>query len=508
MTDLVPQPVTISTQPGSWTLSDATGIVADAAAEPAAQLLRELVGPATGLALPTVTGGSAGAITFRAEPTLADEEYHLQVRPDGVQIAAADIRGHRHAVQTLQQLLPAEVFSSDQVDGVKWEVPCVEIQDKPRFAWRGAMLDVGRHFFPTEFLHRFVDLLAMHRLNKLHLHLTDDQGWRIEIEKYPRLTEVGAWRTESMAGHYKEQRFDGQPHGGFYTKAELRGLVEYAAARGIDIVPEIDLPGHMRAAIAAYPELGNHPEKTLPVATTWGVHPEVLNVEDSTIEFCKDVLTELMEVFPSPLIHIGGDECPKDEWNSSPAAQAKMAELGVDADGLQSWFIGQLSSFLTEKGRRLIGWDEILEGGLASGATVMSWRSEEGGIEAASAGHDVVMCPHLWTYFDYYQADPESEPVAIGRLTPLRTVYEYEPVPAELGPEAAAHVLGTQGQLWTEYMPTSEHVEYMAFPRLCALAEVAWGTTGEYDDFRARLVAHLTRLDQQDVHYRRLDANT
>ncbi|MFI6597612.1 beta-N-acetylhexosaminidase [Nonomuraea sp. NPDC050536] len=420
-------------------------------------------------------------VTLRIERTgLGPEGYRLSVTPDGVLATAEDERGLRWAEQTLRQL---------EADG---QVPCVEIEDAPRFPWRGVMLDVGRWWFPVGFLRRMIDLAALHKLNVVHLHLTDDQGWRMEIERYPRLTEVGAWRAESMLGHHRDQRYDGRPHGGFYTKQELRELVEYGTSRGVTLVPEIDLPGHMRAAIAAYPHLGNHPEAELPVPGEWGVHEQVLNVEEETIRFCQDVLAEVMEVFPSPYVHIGGDECPKQEWRESPRVQQRMRELELpDEDALQSWFVGRMAEFLSAHGRRLVGWDEIVEGGLVPGATVMSWRSEEGGIAAAKAGHDAVMCPSSHTYFDHYQADPDTEPLAIGGLTTLAQVYAYEPVPAGLDAGAAHHILGTQGQVWTEYLPTPEQVEYMAFPRLCALAEVAWGTTGDFAEFEERLARHV-----------------
>ncbi|WP_328808002.1 beta-N-acetylhexosaminidase [Nonomuraea antri] len=500
---LVPRPARLTSTPGAWSLTETTGLVAGPAEAGAAELLRELVGRPAGAKLAPAAEPGPGAIELRADPALADEEYRVSVSARGVVLTGGG-RGLTLAVQTLRQLLPAEIFAAAPAGGVAWAVPYVEIEDAPRFRWRGVMLDVARHWYPVEFLHRMVDLAALHKLNVVHLHLTDDQGWRMEIERYPRLTEVGAWRAESMLGHYTEGRFDGVPHGGFYPKQELRDLVAHALTRGVTLVPEIDLPGHMRAAIAAHPELGDDPERALPVATEWGVHEQVLNVSEETVAFFHHVLEEVIEVFPSEWIHIGGDECPKREWEESPRAQARMRELGLpDADALQSWFIGRMTAFLAERGRRAIGWDEILQGGLAPGATVMSWRGEEGGAEAARAGHDAVMCPHTHTYFDYYQAGPEGEPLAIGGLTGLEQVYAYRPVPAGLDAAAAGHILGTQAQLWSEYLPTSAHVEYMAFPRLCALAEVAWGTAGEYAEFGERLRGHLERLDRLGVGYRR-----
>ncbi|WP_327087265.1 beta-N-acetylhexosaminidase [Nonomuraea sp. NBC_01738] len=471
MMRLLPLPQSITTSPGTWRLSERTALTAEPGLEPVADLLRELTGQ-------PLDGPGPDAILLALDPSLTGERYRISVGAHGVTVTAGGLQGHRMAVQTLRQLLPAS--------------PYTEIEDGPRFAWRGVMLDVGRHFMPVAFVRKMIDLAAMNRLNVLHLHLTDDQGWRMEIERYPRLTEVGAWRAESMLGHYRDQRFDGIPHGGFYTKAELRDLVAHAERRGVTIVPEIDLPGHMRAAIAAYPELGNDPGHASPVATTWGVHDQVLNVEESTIAFCHGVLEEVLEVFPSPYIHIGGDECPKKEWRESPRVQERMRELGLaDEEALQSWFVGRMVAFLAERGRKPVGWDEILQGGLAPGATVMSWQGEQGGIEAAAQGHDAVMCPHDRVYLDHYQADPEHEPLAIGGLLTLEHVYAYEPVPDGVDP---ARVLGTQANLWTEYMPTPGSVEYMAFPRLCALAEVAWGTSGDFAGFRARLEPHLAWL--------------
>ncbi len=336
-------------------------------------------------------------------------------------------------------------------------MPCGTIEDRPRFGWRGMMLDCSRHFMPIEFIYQWIDLLAIHKMNVFHWHLTDDQGWRIEIKKYPKLTEIGAWRKETLIGHAlskQQHRYDGTPHGGFYTQDQIRSVVKYAAARNVTVVPEIEMPGHSQAAIAAYRHLGNTAQP-IDVWTSWGVNANILNVEESTIRFFQDVLTEVMELFPSPFIHIGGDEALKDQWKASPRAQARMAELGLKNEHeLQSWFIRRMDEFLASRGRTLVGWDEILEGGLAPGAMVMSWRGEEGGIAAADAGHDVVMSPQQRVYFDHYQSEnKDEEPLAIGGFTPIEHVYQYEPVPAAMDEKAAAHVQGAQAQLWTEYVP-------------------------------------------------------
>jgi hexosaminidase len=339
---------------------------------------------------------------------------------------------------------------------------------------------------------RFIDAMALHKFNNLHLHLTDDQGWRIEIKKYPKLTEIGAWRDETLVGHAGKEphRFDGRPHGGFYTHDDIREIVRYAADRHINVLPEIEMPGHARAAISAYPELGCNPGERLKPWTRWGVCPDIFNADDATIAFLQDVLTEVLDLFPSKFI------------------QARIRELGLANEAeLQSWFIKQMDTFLTGHGRRLIGWDEILEGGLAPGATVMSWRGEAGGIAAAKAGHDVVMAPTTHTYFDYCQGPRETEPLAIGGDLRLHKVYEYEPIPAELDEQQAKHILGAQAQHWSEYISNPRHLEYMAFPRAAALSEVVWSPKGQrqYDAFLARLASHLQRLDVIDVNYRPLD---
>ena len=400
--------------------------------------------------------------------------------------------------------------------GVTWSVPGVEIEDVPRFGWRGAHLDVSRSFMPKEFVKKYIDLLALHKLNRFHWHLTDDQGWRIEIKKYPRLTEIGGWRRQTLVGvqhDYTDSTqwvYDGRPHGGFYTQDDVREIVAYAAARYITVVPEIEMPGHAQAAIAAYPQLGNTGQQ-LEVLAHWGVDENILNPSDSTIRFMQDVLAEVLALFPGRYIHTGGDEAPKAQWQASPVAQARIRQLGVKNENeLQTWMTDQMSEFLSARGRSLVGWDEILEGGvagLAPNAIVMSWRGMAGGIAAAQAGHDVVMAPTSHTYFDYLQSrDSAAELPGQGGFLPLDTVYAFDPVPPTLTPDQAAHVLGAQGQVWTEYIRHPKDVEYMAFPRLVALAEVVWTPRERKDlaDFHVRLEKHLTRLNILDVNYRPL----
>ena len=521
---VIPRPARVTPQAGRFALTGRTVIVTDSAAAGVGRQLARYLEPATGFTLAARAGapGAAppNAIVLRRDPSLArlgPEGYVLDVRPGRVTARAAEEAGLFYAVQSIRQLLPADVFRPAPAgragarEAGGWTMPAVHIEDAPRFRWRGAMLDVSRHFMPKEFVEKYIDLLALHKLNTFHWHLTDDQGWRIEIKKYPRLTEVGSRRAMTIAGRQTRGDttrwvYDSLPHGGFYTQDDVREVVAYAAARHVTVVPEIEMPGHAVAAIAAYPELGVAPQPSA-VATRWGVFDNIFNAEPSTVSFLQDVLSEVLTLFPSQYVHVGGDEADKTRWRADPRIQARIRALGLkDEHELQSWFIRQMDGYLAARGRRLVGWDEILEGGLAPGATVMSWRGIAGGIAAARAGHDVVMSPTTYAYLDYHQSqDRAEEPMQIGRFLPLDTVYAYDPVPAELTPEPARHVLGAQANLWTEYVPTPKEAEYRAYPRLSALAEVAWTPKSEKDfaDFRRRLAAHLKRLDALDVNYYR-----
>jgi hexosaminidase len=512
---IVPKPVMLKqTKAADFILNPDTVIIADKTLRQKAKQLANMIEPATGFDLTIKQQDlfASRSMILKLDSALSrlgDEGYQLIVWPKKVTISAYKEAGLFYGFQTLRQLLPPEIFREAKVEDLAWTIPAVSIEDYPRFEWRGMHLDVCRHFMPKEFIKKYIDLLALHKMNRFHWHLTEDQGWRIEIKKYPKLTEVGAWRKETLVGHYRDKphKFDGKRHGGFYSQEDVREIVAYAAARHITVIPEIEMPGHAQAAIAAYPELGNT-DKQLPVMTIWGVNPNIFNANEETIIFLQNVLEEVLELFPSEFIHIGGDEAPKKQWEGSPDAQARIKKLGLkDEHELQSYFIKRMDTFLTEKGRRLIGWDEILEGGLAPGATVMSWRGEKGGITAAKAGHDVVMAPTTYTYFDYYQADAKNEPLAIGGHLPLRNVYNYNPIPPSLNPEEAKHILGAQGQVWTEYIPTPKKAEYMAFPRACALSEVVWTKQEQkdYKDFLERMSGHTKRLDILDVNYRKLD---
>jgi hexosaminidase len=502
LTAIVPRPAAAAQRDGGFLLAAGTVIAAPPALDGVARWLRGALSPPTGLPLPPGSPG-AGAIALAVAGDLPAGAYRLVVWPGGVSIAGGDPAGVFYGAQSLRQLLPPKVYRRSAAGREPWIVPYVEVSDAPRFRWRGAMLDVARHFLPKADVLRFVDLLALHKLNVLHLHLTDDQGWRLEIRRYPRLTEVGAWRRESMVGSRQHERFDGRPHGGYYSQDDVREIVAYAAERFVTVVPEIDVPGHSQAAIAAYPELGNGGEP-VEVATRWGISTRVLNVSDETLEFYRNVFDEVLELFPSPYVGVGGDECPKDEWRRSPAARERMRTLGLrDEDELQSWFIARLDEYLTARGRRLFGWDEIIEGGLAPGAVVASWRGTAGAVVAARAGHDVVLCPDASVYLDYRQSDRPDEPIPVGTVLGVDDVYAFEPVPVALSGGERDRVLGAQCNIWTEHLSSARAIDYAAFPRLCAFAETVWsGPQRDLADFRRRLAVHLARLDALGVEYR------
>ncbi|HRH71226.1 MAG TPA: family 20 glycosylhydrolase [Flavobacteriales bacterium] len=432
---------------------------------------------------------------IQPDTVLPDEWHQVSVTPDGITINAIAEEGIYRGSRTLIQLL-----EQGRASGT---LPCLTITDWPRFPWRGMHLDACRHFWSVEFTKKYIDLLARYKMNSFHWHLTEDQGWRIEIKKYPKLTEVGAWRSGSQIGPYSRREYDSIPYGGFYTQDEIRDVVAYAKARHITVVPEIEMPGHAMAALAAYPQLGctGGPYE---VQRGWGVFDDVFCAgNDSVFTVLEDVLTEVMDLFPSEMIHIGGDECPKERWKTCAKCQARMKTNGLkDEHELQSYFIQRIEKFVNNKGRTIIGWDEILEGGLAPNAAVMSWRGTEGGIAAAKEKHNVVMSPGSHCYFDHYQGDPANEPLAIGGYTTVQKVYSYEPIPAELKPEEHKYILGAQGNVWTEYILTPEHVEYMAVPRMLALAEVLWTPKKKRDekDFIRRLESDLPKLEAMKVN--------
>lgn len=424
----------------------------------------------------------------------APEGYTLSVSKKGISIEANTEAGLFYGIQTFIQLTP--------LTGTK--IPYVEITDYPRFAYRGLHLDVSRHMFPIEFIKKYIDLMAKYKFNRFHWHLTDDQGWRIEIKKYPKLQEIAAYRNGTIIGHAgRSTQYDNIRYGGYYTQEDIKEVIAYAATRYVTIIPEIEMPGHASAAIAAFPELGCRGDQ-IQTERTYGVFDPIFCAgKESTFTFLEDVLTEVMGLFPGTYIHIGGDEAPKTRWKECPHCQKRIQDNNLKNEHeLQSYFIHRIEKFVNSKGKQIIGWDEILEGGLAPNATVMSWRGEEGGIAAAKQKHDVIMTPGNWCYFDHYQDTSKTEPMAIGGLTPVREVYAYEPLPAQLSADETKFVLGAQANVWTEYILTAQQVEYMVYPRACALAEVVWSPKEKrnYPDFLQRMEQHLKRLKSWNVN--------
>jgi hexosaminidase len=477
---LIPRPVAFGRRPGAFPVSP-----------PIAAWLRD------------PSSADPDGVHSRVDASLTPEGYVLTVDADGIKIRGGSPAGIHYAVQTLWQLLPAAALRRAPIAGGPPLLPAVRIEDAPRFGWRGVLLDVARHFMPVADVLRFVDLAAFHKLNVLHLHLTDDQGWRVEVPGRPRLTTVGAWRPRTMLGARYHDRHDNRPHGGFYTTEDLREIVAYAAQRHVTVLPEIDMPGHMQAAIAAYPELGNGFAGG--VRTSWGISPHVLNVTDQALDFCREVLDHICAIFPAELIGIGGDECPAQEW-VTPAARARIAAEGLAGPHeLQAWFTARLAEHLAGHGRRVYGWDEILAGGAPAGATIAAWRGVQPAILAARAGHDVVSCPDTSVYLDYRQSDDPGEPTPVGTLLTLADVYAFDPVPAGLTPAEAGRIIGGQANVWTEHLESARRVDYQTYPRLCAFAEAVWGPADrDYADFTDRLGPHLERLDALGVNYRPL----
>ncbi len=502
---LIPMPQNISYRSGSFMLHSKTVIQTNDVTSFEAEFLQESIKNQTGLDLKIVkvVPNSVASINlvFDVEGPEAGnfkEDYKVEVAAKSITIKAVYNQGIFYGIQTLLQLIPHEHKSDIKI-------PCLQLVDHPKFKWRGMHLDVGRHFFPTSFIKKYIDYMAKYKMNTFHWHLTEDQGWRIEIKKYPKLTQVGAWREGSMVGHYNEQKFDTIRYGGFYNQNEIKEIVAYATARHITVVPEIEMPGHSLAALAAYPEL-SCTGGLFEVGKKWGVFDDVYCPKEETFTFLENVLTEVLDLFPSEYIHIGGDECPKTRWKNCAHCQKLIQEKGLnDEHELQSYFIQRIEKFVNSKGRKIIGWDEILEGGLAPNAAVMSWRGTEGGIAAAKQKHFVVMTPGSHCYFDHYQGKPENEPIAIGGFTTLEKVYQFNPIPEELNSEEQKYILGAQANVWTEYMLSPEQVEYMIMPRMFALAEVLWGTANpnNFFDFKTRIQAHENWLKNNNIKYRK-----
>ncbi|MES2995647.1 MAG: beta-N-acetylhexosaminidase [Verrucomicrobiota bacterium] len=507
---LVPRPVSLKPADGNFRFSGKTTIrYADGLKTEAEIFAADLA--KTGVAKPQVVPAGKNAagptITLALDPSVgtAASAYRLKVAPDGIAITGRDKAGVFHGTRTLLQMFPAK-NSGDSA-----ELAAVEITDQPRFQWRGMHLDVGRHMFAVEDIKKYIDWLAFHKLNVFHWHLTEDQGWRIEIKKWPKLTEVGAWR-ESTPPYGNRNGSDGKRYGGFYTQEQAKEIVAYAAARHVTVVPEIDMPGHMAAAVTAYPELGNNdiPGFNPKVATKWGVFEDTLAPTEKTFQFVDDVFTEICAIFPSAYIHMGGDEAPKKQWNNSPQVKELMKKENLkDSHEVQSYFVKRVEKILESKGRKLIGWDEIREGGLSPKATVMSWRGENGGIASAKEGHDVVMSANGFLYFDYYQesaADALAKGIeheTIGGFVPISKVYGFDPVPGVLNEAQAKHIIGVQGQSWTEYMKTYDKVEYQVFPRIAALSEIAWSPKEgkNYADFVKRMENIMSFYDAAGVNH-------
>jgi hexosaminidase len=505
---VIPQPMYARVDEGVFTIDKDTRIVVDNSSEEMLRIagfLNEKLSKAAGFELEVLPGGPMPKDNFIAflDAGMPTESYVINVRPENIIVDYGDGAGAFYALQTLFQLLPVQIYSQDLQKRVEWTVPCCNIEDKPKFKYRGMHLDVCLHYFDFEFLKKYIDIMAAHKVNRFHWHLTEDQGWRLEIKKYPLLTEKGQWRKETVIGSLKSGVYDGIPHGGYYTQEQVKELVKYAADRYVTIIPEIELPGHALAAIACYPELSCGLEDHYETATKWGVFKQVYCPKESTFKFLEDVFDEVFELFPSELVHIGGDECPKASWKVCPHCQALIKKLGLkDEFELQSYFVTRMEKYINSKGRQIIGWDEILQGGLAPNAKVMSWLGEEGGIKAAQQHHEVVMSPHEKYYLDYWQADPYSEPLAMGGPTTLRMMYDYNPIPEVLTLEEQKYIIGVEGCVWTEYMPTPERVEYMAWPRMCAIAETGWTRQEkDWDGFTRRLEKHFGRLDGMEVGY-------
>ncbi|MCU7550093.1 beta-N-acetylhexosaminidase [Chitinophagaceae bacterium LB-8] len=506
---IIPQPAHLTKKAGSFMLTKNTVIVIQNKEDKkSAYFLNSYLKQIYGFQLPFQKHATGKAITIFTNNNTSDKDkdaYTFESGPAGILIKGNTYAGTFYGMQTLIQLLPTKKAAS-------LKIPSVYIQDEPRFMHRGSLLDVGRHFFPVAFIKKYIDYLALHKMNYFHWHLTDDPGWRIEIKKYPKLTEVGAWRNRSLMGRYPGIGFENKRYGGYYTQEQIKEIVQYAADRYITILPEIEMPGHSYAALASYPELGCS-EGPYTVPEVYRVDAQVFCAgKEYTFEFLQNVLDEVLELFPSQYIHIGGDECPKDGWKTCPRCQARIKNEGLkDEHELQSYFIQRIEKYLNSKGRTLIGWDDILEGGLAPNAVVMSWRGESGGITAAKEKHKVIMTPSSHLYFDYSQVEREDS-VTIGWFdyaknenwfTPIEKVYNYEPIPKELSPEESKYVLGAQGNVWTEYITNPRKVEYMLFPRISAISEVLWTPKEKknWNDFEKRLIPQLQRYDLWKVNY-------
>lgn len=508
---IIPKPAELKLTGGHFEFTETTSfVVVDKKHKQLAESFINTFEKAAGWKLHTTTKKpDSNFVLFNIDNSLSKEEYKLVVNKEHIEITAKGHAGFLYALETIRQLLPEQIESNKIISNTDWHIPALTIQDKPRFVYRGLMLDLSRHFFEKSYIEATIDRLAMLKMNVLHLHLVDDQGWRIEIKKYPKLTEVGAWRVDQEDVIWNA-RLSVDPdekgtYGGFLTQEELKDIVKYAATKNIEIIPEIEMPAHVSCAIAAYPELACFNQRIgVPSGGVWPITDIYCAGKETTFEFLQNVLDEVMTIFPSQYIHIGGDEATKTNWEKCPHCQKRMKNEGLkNVHELQSYFVKRMEKYINAKGKKLIGWDEILEGGLAPEATVMSWRGTEGGMEASQQGHDVIMTPQSHCYFDHYQGPQNEEPLAFGGYTPLSKVYQFDPVVDEMTPEQAKHVLGGQANLWSEYIPTTQQSEYMIFPRLAAMAEVLWSPkeARNWDDFTTRLPFLLERYDYLGINY-------
>lgn len=508
---IIPKPNQLAVQPGIFEFSKKTVFVAgtDFQKEISNALINKFGIAAGWRPVLGVKAPQRNFVQFKVDPAFHKEAYKLEVNNDIITITAKGNAGFIYGLETIRQLLPTAIESNAAITTAKWQIPNVTITDEPRFQWRGLMLDVSRHFFDKNYILATIDRLAMHKMNVLHLHLVDDQGWRIEIKKYPKLTEVGAWRVDQENLSWNA-RLTANPdekgtYGGFFTQEELKEIVKYAATKNIEVIPEIEMPAHVSSAIASYPELSCFDQRIgVPSGGLWPITDIYCAGKESTFEFLENVLAEVMTIFPSKYIHIGGDEATKTNWTKCPHCQKRMKDLGLkDTNELQSYFVKRIEKYINSKGKKVIGWDEIVEGGLAPEATVMSWRGTKGGIEAADQGHDVIMTPESHCYFNFYQGPQNDEPLAFDAYTPLNKVYEFDPVVPTMSAVEANHVLGGQANLWAEHLAGPKDSEYMIFPRLAAMAEVLWSSkeSRNWNDFTTRLMPLLTRYDYLGINY-------
>jgi hexosaminidase len=506
---IIPKPVSLVEKEGVFRITSKTVVEYPTDNERAAEIATDFaarLNMVSGLKVRAEVAGTTSSkehlVELKLEEGMVEEGYELNITPQHISVKATTTQGLFWGIQSICQLLPAEVYGEKRVGGLRWEVPCCEVRDEPKLPYRGILLDCSRYFMPKETILKFIDIMSMHKQNMFHWHLTQDQGWRIEIKKYPRLTEVGAWRKRTDG--YKNDTPDPNPHGGFYTQDDAREVVEYARRRGVTVVPEVGFPGHAMAAIAAYPELSCFPDTPKEVGTRWGVMKDVFCPSATTFQFLEDVFTELFDIFPSPYYNIGGDECPRDAWKESQYVQDFMKIMGYDnEDQVQIFFVERMARFLNKHGKKVIGWDEIMDGGVVPGTIVMTYRTSRPPVVAARKGLQAINASSRWSYMDYYQEDPGKEPKSQGLFLPLRMVYDYQAINDTVPEQFRHYIIGQQGCVWGEYIQTGTRAEYMAFPRAVAMSEIAWcdNRAKDWDSFTERMLKDFKRLDQRKINY-------